>query len=219
VKPTQSLLFTAAIALVAVVPAARPKIDDQVYSQVVASRPAVGDLVFTRIGGPIFTRVAAASNTWTSHVGIIVDYRDGDWVVAESAIPFVRKTPLRRFLERSENQEFSIRRLRSEPTAEEKMAMLRFADSQLGRLYSLGFNLQSRQTFCSRFVHEAVLESTRQSVGEVETFEQLLHRNPTAPLGFWKAWFLGSIPWQRTTITPESELHSPLLRVIVENNV
>jgi hypothetical protein len=152
-------------------------------------------------------------------VGIIVDYENGDWIVAESGIPFVRKTPLRKFLDRSEGKEFSIRRLKTELTTEQKYAILRFADSQMGKVYSLGFNLQSQNTFCSKFVHDAVYEGTRQSIGEVETFEHLLHRNPDAPLWFWRAWFFGFIPWQRMTITPASELQSPLLVIVAENNV
>jgi hypothetical protein len=197
----------------------RGRLDGPTYGRVVASGPEVGDIVFTRIGGPIFSNVAATTGCWSSHVGIIVDYRDGDWVVAESGVPFVRKTALRTFLGRSQNGEFSIRRLRTEPTQAQRQAILRFADSQMGRVYALGFDLQSRNTFCSKFVHEAVLEGTHQSLGEVETFDHLLHRNPGTPLWFWRVWFLGSIPWTRTTITPASELQSPLLRVISENNL
>jgi len=194
-------------------------LDVQTYNRVAAGKPAVGDIVFTRIGGPIFTRVANTTQSWTSHVGIIVDYQHGDWIVAESGIPCVRKTPLRKFLGRSVNQAFSIRRLKTEPSYEEKCAMLKFADSQMGKFYSLGFDLQSRKTFCSKFVHDAVFGSTHQSIGEVETFDHLLHRNPDAPLTFWRTWFFGFIPWQRTTITPASELDSPLLRCVIQNHV
>ncbi len=213
-RPAASTLIFASIAVVS----AHATLDDQTYASVVASQPAVGDIVFTRIGGPLFSFVALTTRSWTSHVGIIVDYQDGDWVVAESGIPFVRKTPLRRFLNRSDGQRFSIRRLKAEPTAEEKLAMLRFADSQVGRIYSLGFNLESKKTFCSKFVHDVVLQATRQQVGEVETFDHLLHSNPDTPLWFWRGWFLGFIPWQRTTITPASEMNSPNLRVVVQNN-
>ncbi len=209
--------FFAVLALVAV--AARANLDEQTFQAVVASKPAVGDIVFTRIGGPIFTRVAETTQSWTSHVGIIVDYQQGDWIVAESGIPFVRRTPLRKFLDRSVDGKFSIRRLKSEPTDGEKRAMVRFADSQMGKLYSLGFDLESQNTFCSKFVHDVVIEGTHQPVGEVETFDHLLHRNPDAPLWFWRAWFLGFIPWHRTTITPASEMNSPLLRVVTQNNV
>jgi hypothetical protein len=206
------ILFSGAFATTA-----QATLDDQAYGAVIASRPAVGDIVFTRISGPIFANVAATTLSWTSHVGIIVDYRDGDWVVAESGIPFVRKTPLRKFLDRSQDQRFSIRRLRTAPTEDQKRAMLIFADSQLGKPYSLGFDLESRNTFCSKFVHDDVFVCTQQSIGEVETFDHLLHRNPDAPLWFWKAWFFGRIPWDRTTITPASELESPLLLVVSQN--
>jgi hypothetical protein len=198
-------------------PRAQAHVTEPTFNSIVASKPAVGDIVFTRIGGPIFSRVAETTQSWTSHVGIIVDYQGGDWIVAESGIPFVRKTPLRTFLDRSDDAEFSIMRLKSEPTDEQKHAMLMFADSQMGKLYSLGFDLHSQNTFCSKFVHDAVYESTHQSVGEIETFDHLLHRNPNAPLWFWRAWFLGSIPWQRDTITPASELESPLLRVVAQS--
>jgi hypothetical protein len=197
----------------------RAALDPSTFDGVLASKPAVGDIVFVRIGGPLFGEVAGTTQSWTSHVGIIVDYQKGDWIVAESGIPFVRKTRLRRFLDRSHDQEFSIRRLRVEPTGEQKRAMLSIANAQMGRPYSLGFDLQSRKTFCSKFVHDVVYESTRQSIGDVVTFDQLLHSNPDAPLWFWRTWFLGSIPWHRTTITPASELQSPLLRVIAQNHV
>jgi len=170
--------LTSGLLLVAFTLNARASLDDRTYGAIVASQPAVGDIVFTRIGGPIFTRVATTTQSWTSHVGIIVDCQHGDWIVAESGVPVVRKTPLRKFIGHSVNQEFSIQRLRCEPTSEEKAAMLKFADAQMGKVYSLGFNLQSRQTFCSKFVHDDVYESTHQSIGEVETFNHLLHANP-----------------------------------------
>ena len=205
--------------LFAVLVTARANLDQQTYDRVVTCKPAVGDIVFTRIRGPIFTRVAVTTKSWTSHVGIIVDYQHGDWIVAESGIPCVRKTPLRKFLGRSDNQRFSIMRLRTEPNDDEKRAMLKFADSQVGKFYALGFDLQSRKTFCSKFVHDVVNESTHQSIGEIETFDHLLHSNPDTPLAFWRTWFFGFIPWQRTTITPASELVSPSLKIVIQNHV
>jgi len=208
--------ITCGLLFAALVLSARANLDDQTYNAIVASQPAVGDIVFTRIGGPVFARVATTTQSWTSHVGIIVDYQNGDWIVAESGIPVVRRTPLRKFIGHSVNCQFSILRLKREPTAAEKAAMLKFADSQLGKHYSLGFDLQSQETFCSKFVHDVVYESTHQSIGEVETFDHLLHQNPDVPLTFWRTWFLGSIPWQRTTITPASELNCPLLKVVFQ---
>ena len=215
----RKIILLAGALLLATSPAAQARLDDATYGAVLAKNLSVGDIVFIRIGGPLFSRVAATTQSWTSHVGIIVDFQQGDWIVAESGIPFVRKTPLRKFLDRSEDQKFSIRRLQTQPTDDQKHAMLTFADSQMGKVYSLGFDLQSPKTFCSKFVHDDVYASTHQSIGEVETFEHLLHRNPDVPMAFWRVWFLGSIPWQRTTITPASELQSPLLVPVSENNL
>jgi hypothetical protein len=216
---TKLLLLTFGLLFAAFAVKARGNLDTLTYSTVVASKPEIGDIVFTRIGGPIFTCVATTTRSWTSHVGIIVAYEQGDWIVAESGIPFVRKTPLRRFLGRSVNKEFCITRLRTEPTDAQRREMLAIANSQMGNLYSLGFDLESRKTFCSKFVHDVVLGSTRQSIGEIETFSHLLRRNPDAPLWFWRTWFFGSIPWQRVTITPASELESPSLKVVIQNHI
>jgi len=217
-KLNRCLLIGLIALFVALASVLRGKLSEQVYGEVIAAHPAVGDVVFTRIGGPIFTRVADTTQSWTSHVGIIVDFRDGDWIVAESGVPFVRRTPLRKFLGRSAGQRFALYRLRAEPTPRQKDAMRAIADAQMGRLYSLGFDLESQHTFCSKFVHDVVLGSTGQSIGEVETFDHLLHQNPHAPLWFWRAWFLGFVPWHRTTITPASELHSPFLHLIIGHN-
>jgi hypothetical protein len=213
------LLVSSAVLFAVSAATALASIDDKTYNAVLASTPTIGDIVFTRTGGPLFTGVAATTQTWTSHVGIIVDYQRGDWIVAESGIPFVRQTPLRKFLGRSEDQKFAIMRLKAEPTIEQKAAMLRFADSQVGKPYCLGFDLDSRNTFCSKFVHDDIYQSTHQSLGEIETFDHLLHSNPNAPLWLWRAWFFGKIPWQRRTITPASELRSPLLRVVAQHNL
>ncbi len=54
------------------------------------------------------------------------------------------------------------------------------------------------------------------TLGDVETFDTLLRRNPDHPLGFWKIWYFGRIPWQRRTVTPASVFESRELRVVVD---
>lgn len=51
-------------------------------------------------------------------------------------------------------------------------------------------------------------------IGDVETFEELLNSNPNAKLTFWKLWFLGSIPWERKTVTPASLWQHPNLILV-----
>jgi hypothetical protein len=88
-----------------------------------------------------------------------------------------------------------------------------------GIFYDTGFDLHSRRQFCSRFVHEVIEEATGVRVGEVETFSQLLAKQPDANVRFWRFWYFGHIPWSRETVTPASLLHSPALGIVFDGRV
>jgi len=186
------------------------------------SRPSLvtatlGDLVFIRVPMRPFREVAAATGSWTNHVGIVVGSdTEGKALIGESTFPFSRTTKLSRFVARSEGGRVAVARLVDEPTNEQKKAIAGAARRRAGIFYDTGFNLRSRRQFCSRYVREVLREATGTEVGEVETFQQLLARRPGTRLGFWKLWYFGSIPWQRETVTPASVLASPALRVVFD---
>ncbi len=185
-----------------------------------AAELAVGDLIFIRIGarGP-FREVARATASWTNHVGIVVGRRDGALLVAESAVPWSRLTPLPRFVARSQDRRIAVLRLNGVLSDGEQRAIVGAAQRRLGVVYDGGFNLHSSRQFCSRYVREVLLEATGVEVGEVETFAELLARQPSAGLGFWKLWYFGRIPWRRQTVTPASVLRSRALRTVFEGAV
>lgn len=172
---------------------------------------AVGDLVFIRVPARPFLEVAAATGSWTNHVGIVVDVAGAEPLVAESTFPFSRATPLASFVARSQDRRVAVRRLATAPDAAQSAAIQSAAQQRYGVFYDTGFNLHSRRQFCSRFVREVLLQATGVAVGEVERFETLLQRQPGTELGFWTWWYLGRIPWQRETVTPASVLASPAL--------
>ena len=93
------------------------------------------------------------------------------------------------------------------------------ARSRTGRWYDLGFNLQSSREFCSKFVREVVLESTGLEVGKVQQFSELVAQQPQADQQFWRWWFFGHIPWQRSTVTPASQLESDKLVTIFDGRI
>ena len=172
----------------------------------------VGDIVFIRVSNFLYRRVAEATCSWTSHVGMII-HRDGaEWIVAESAVPWSRYSPLSKFLSRSESGRFAIMRLRS-PIHESAHARLQAeAKKRMGKWYTFGFDLDSRLQYCSKFVYEVYRDALGVNIGKVESFRDLLARNPNSPLTFWKMWFLGQIPWNRRTITPGSQYECELLQ-------
>ena len=167
-----------------------------------------GDLIFIRMANPIFRRVAETTDSWENHVGILFAGPNGTWQVAESKFPFAKFSPLDRFIARSENGRFRVLRHRDGLTPGEKMDLRLSAGLRMGIPYDLGFNFDSPRLYCSKFVYQVYQEATGYQVGRVETFRQLLADNPGAPLGFWRTWFLGRIPWNRRCVTTTSELKS-----------
>lgn len=168
----------------------------------------VGDIIFIRMGTPLFGQVAKDTGSWTNHVGIIADISGKEPIVAESKFPFSTLTPLSRFIARSVGGKVEIKRMHEPLTKEEKEKLATAIHKRLGIFYDPGFNLHSHRQFCSRFVYEVVREATGCEIGTVETLATLFDNNPQAWLGFWHFWYLGRIPWQRETVTPASLLHN-----------
>ena len=169
---------------------------------VVAPKLKVGDLVFIRIAFKPFLEVATATNTWTNHVGVVVDVSGDEPRIGESAFPLSRITTLSRFVRRSENGRLAVMRLKDDLTAEQQAEVLAAATRRLGILYDTGFDLHSCREFCSRYAREVLAEATGHTVGEVETFAHLLASRPDANQTFWKVWGLG-LPNRLTTFGRE----------------
>src|SRR5215475_9223835 len=78
-----------------------------------------GDIVFTRIPQPPFIQVAAATGTWTNHVGIVVGFNRFGAVVAESRVPLSCHSRFRNFVRRSADGRVAVLRLPRPLSAEE----------------------------------------------------------------------------------------------------
>lgn len=115
---------------------------------------------------------------------------------------------------RSAGQRYAVRRLCGGLTVEQKLAIVEQVPVRLNKFYHTGFKYESSRQFCSKFVFDIYKEALCIPVGDIETFEELLHSNPNAKLTFWKFWFLGSIPWDRKTVTPASLWLHPNLELI-----
>jgi hypothetical protein len=178
-----------------------------------------GDIVFTRIRGTLFERIAEVTGAWTNHVGVVVGFDRFGAIVAESRVPLSCRTRLTGFVRRSARGRVAVLRL-PRPLSEPEMQRLeRAARCRLGRLYDTGFNLHSHRQFCSRFVREVLHESTGVTVGETTTFRDLLEQNRGTDLRLWKAWYFGRIPWERITITPASLYKSASLEVVFDGTL
>lgn len=183
----------------------------------VAREIQVGDIVFTREPYMLLRQVARAGGSWMNHVGIVIDTSGPEPIVAESKVPRARLTPLHQFVRRSAAGYVAVLRLKQPLDAQQQSALAGAARVRVGRWYDLGFDLYSQRQFCSKLVYESLLEATGNPVAEPSTFAQLLRDNPGVPLGFWKLWYFGNIPWQRVTLTPAALYRSPSLRTIYDS--
>ena len=173
-----------------------------------------GDILFISIDAVLYKQVARGTGSWSSHVGFAIQ-EQGQWLIVESKVPFVTKTPLRKFLSRTCNGEVMVRRLQQPLDSLQIDALKLAADRHMGKLYHLGFNFDSKRQFCSKFVHLVFKEALGVNLGKVQTMKQLLQENPQASVGFWRCWYLGFIPWQRKTLTPASQINDPQLNTIL----
>ena len=176
----------------------------------------VGDIVFTRIGAYPFRKVAEATGTWTNHVGIVLDVSGPEPTIGESRFPFSGSTTLSRFVARSAGSRVAVMRLPVPLSVAQQAAIVDAANQRRHVFYDTGFDAHSHRQFCSRYVREVLQQGAGVEVGRVETFQQLLADAPQADVGFWRAWYFGSIPWQRETVTPASVLHTPGLQTVFD---
>jgi hypothetical protein len=181
-----------------------------------ATRMSVGDIVFIRVSAKPFREVAAATNSWTNHVGIVIDISGAEPLIGESTFPFSRTTTLSKFIGRSEDGRVAVARLKTPLSQEQQERVLVAANKRVGIFYDTGFNLHSPRQFCSRYVREVLNEATGTRIGDIETFATLLARRPDTNVGFWKVWYFGHIPWERETVTPASLLRSPKVALLFD---
>lgn len=179
----------------------------------------VGDVVFVRIPFPLFTKVADTTNSWTNHVGIVIDDSGTEPVIAESRFPLSGQTTWQHFVARSEQGRVAVGRVAPALDPQQRARIAASARARFAILYDTGFDLHSPRQFCSRFVREVLDEALSVRVGRVGTFGALLASNPRADIAFWRTWYFGYIPWQRETVTPASLLNDPALHKIFDGRV
>jgi hypothetical protein len=177
-----------------------------------------GDVLFTSIPNFLYRRVAKATGSVTSHVGIAFYDPDAGWLVAESAVPTVRYSRIADFISRSDKGWLVVRRMRGGLSSDQVTSLRHECDKRMGKLYHLGFHYSSSRQFCSKFVYETYLAALEVEVGTLESFRTLLNSLPDTPLLFWRLWFLGRIPWARLTVTPASQLISDKLETVWETH-
>jgi hypothetical protein len=177
-----------------------------------------GDILFSSIPNFLYRRVAKATGSNASHVGIAFYDPHAGWLVSESAVPTVRYSSIADFISRSDKGWLVVRRMRGGLTSHQVISLRHECDKRMGGLYHLGFDYLSSRQFCSKFVYQTYAAALGVEIGALESFRTLLNNLPDTPLWFWRLWFLGRIPWMRLTVTPASQLISDRLETVWETH-
>lgn len=176
-----------------------------------------GDIIFIAVPYTLYRRVAKGTGSKASHVGIALRDEQGEWVVAESAVPLSKYSAYDDFVKRTDEGWYCVRRLRA-PIEDEQVRRIKDECAQrMGVLYHLGFKYHSRRLFCSKFVYEVFRHALGIEIGKLETLRELYSKLPEISISFWRIWYLGIIPWDRVTVTPASQMESDLLETVFES--
>ena len=190
------------------------KSQEQVLTEL-KSKLKEGDIIFSAIGGPLFRRIASSSGSWTSHVGIIFKGKEGQWLVAESKVPFSCYTSLENFVVRSVGLKIATRRVKKHLTSREIHQLRLAAEKRMGKIYDFSYNLDNTKSqYCSKFVFEVYQEALVIEIGKNEKFEEIYAQSPKLSLSFCRLWYLGRIPWKMKTVTPASQFNDDRLESI-----
>lgn len=178
-----------------------------------------GDLIFLESSHKIFKNVVKTQNHWASHVGIVLKNGLGSWVVAESRSPESLETPICDFVNRAYETRLGVKRLKISLSEFDLKKIRRSARSRLGIKYNFGFDMNSWKMFCSKYVYEVFRESLGLEVGNIVRFRELIDQaaDPRV-IHFWRAWFVGFIPWERETIVPSSIYWDPNFYTVYYKN-
>lgn len=177
----------------------------------------VGDLVFIKRNNFFYKKIAETTNSWTSHVAIVYKKEGRDILLAESCFPFSKLSTFDDYIARSEDGVVCVKRLQDALNDEQKLAVKLAADKRIKKFYTWGYNYESKYQFCSKFVAEIYQEALAVTIGEQETFQDILDNSSSCSKSFWTKIFLGKLPLQRKTMTPYSIYVSDLLETLYDN--
>jgi len=176
-----------------------------------------GDIIFQTSTSGQSQAIQLATQSKYSHMGIITEHK-GSWYVFEAVQP-VKLTPLIEWINRGEESQFVVKRLKQHEKLlgkEQLLKMKAAGESFLGKDYDYQFRWSDDKIYCS----ELVWKIYKQAVGiELGKLEQLGDFDLTSPAVKTKMneRYGKRIPINELVISPESIFKSELLTDIYQN--
>ncbi len=133
------------------------------------SRFRDGDLIFQESTSSQSEMVRALTESRWTHMGVIFNEASGT-VVLEAVSP-VRKTPLKRWIDRGRGRHYVVKRLRDADAKLPKEVverMQKLASTWLGRPYDLRFQWDDQSLYCSELAYKLFDRAAGVRIGKLE---------------------------------------------------
>ncbi len=128
-----------------------------------------GDIIFQTSTSPQSLAIQKVTNSKYSHMGII--YVEGDYYYVYEAINKVKKTNLRDWIERGENSDCVVKRIKNAKNILSKSNLLKIkkiGEKYLGKNYDSHFEWSNEKMYCSELVWKLYNESIGIEIGELK---------------------------------------------------
>ncbi len=121
-----------------------------------------GDIIFIHSGSSQASAIEEVMGSSWTHVGVVFK-KDSSWFVAEAAAS-VSLTPLEKFIEKSRDGGFEVKRLkdwRARPAAKDLARLKKRLSDDLGKKYDIYFEWSDKTLYCSEYVWKAYHSALR----------------------------------------------------------
>lgn len=170
-----------------------------------------GDIIFQTSRSTQSLAIQRATHSPYSHVGLVF-FRGGKPFVLE-AIATVRYTPLAQWAARGAGGDYTVKRLKSPPNADQARELRASAEKYLGKPYDLYFEWSDDRIYCSELVWKAYRDAlgielgTRQKLREFDLEDPLVETKMRERYG-------NAVPLNEPVISPGAQFESVLLRAV-----
>jgi uncharacterized protein YycO len=176
-----------------------------------------GDLIFQTSESGQSKAVQLATNSKYSHCGII--YKEGNNYFVFEAVQPVKSTPLDKWIERGDDEEFVIKRLKDADkvlTPGTLLKMKEIGNQFKGKNYDLTFEWSDDKIYCSELIWKIYQRATGIEIGKLQKLKNF-DLTSEAVKQKMKERYGNRIPLEETVISPGAIFESELLMTVKSN--
>jgi uncharacterized protein YycO len=181
-------------------------------ANVFAYTPQNGDIIFHTSKSSQSKAIQIATKSPYSHVGIVY-VKDGKPYVYE-AISKVSLTPMKNWIKRGDNKDYTVMRLRKNLSEEQLQKMKKMGEKYEGVSYDLLFEWSDDRMYCSEIVWKIYKEGAGITLSKPQKMKNYHFDDPNVQKTLNERW-KENINWNEKVVAPSDLMKSNKL-ILVE---